>query len=382
MYITKTSELENLCKNIVKSSFITIDTEFSREATYSPQLCLIQIATPSITAIIDALSPNIDLSSLDVVLQNKAVVKVFHSAKQDLEILYKIYGHLPVNIFDTQIAASFCGFGDYVSYEALVLQIVDKQIDKSYRLSDWTIRPLTEEQLEYAIGDVTYLREVYLTLLEKLKNTDRLSWAIEEMQMLNSPSNFIVNLEEVWQKIKNTRNLKVTLVLKKLATWREIKAQEYDLPRNHYLNEKHLLKLAEFMPITLKELRNINYFNEINEDLGNELITVIQKALEQQLEEDLKKVKKLSPSISLHIGQLAQLKLLLKFKSDKYQLPPQLLATTFELKSIYNDENILKHPRFLNGWRYEVFGKMVLELKKGDISLVEEDNKIKIIKNY
>ena len=362
VYITNTSDLEKLCKDLNKNSFITIDTEFFRETTYYPKLCLIQIAIKNYSAIIDPLSTNIDLSPLNKILQNENIVKVFHSAKQDLEILYNLYGQLPKNIFDTQIAASFCGFSDYVSYETLVLDIVNKQIDKSHRISDWSLRPLTDEQIEYAHGDVTYLVDIYMHLLSKLKTNNRFSWAMEEMQILNSPNYFQININDAWQKIKNTRDVKINLLLKNLASWREKKAQEYDIPRNHFLNEKHLLKIVHNMPLSLNELKNIPYFCKIEEKLAQEIIEVVKLSLAKQLEEDLS--NKQSNHDNSNLKKLSKLKLLLKLKSDKYQLPPPLIATNLELKYLSNQTHELKSPRFLSGWRYEIFGKLVTDIKK------------------
>lgn len=364
MYIANTSDLENLCKDLNKNDFITIDTEFFRETTYYPKLCLIQIATKEYSAIIDPLSPNIDLSHLNKILQNENIVKVFHSAKQDLEILYNLYGELPKNIFDTQIAASFCNFGDYVSYESLVLDIVDKQIDKSHRISNWSLRPLSDEQIEYAHGDVTYLVNIYTFLISKLKNNNRFSWAMEEMQILTSTSYFQINIDDAWQKIKNTRDIKINLLLKKIASWREKKAQEYDLPRNHFLNEKYLLKIVQSMPLTMQELKKIPYFHNIEEKLTQEIIEIVQHSLTEQLEKDVNDNISNSNCDNPYLEKLSQLKLLLKSKSNKYQLPPQLIATNLELKSISNPTEGSKPPRFLSGWRYKIFGKLVADMKK------------------
>ena len=375
--ITNTEDLEKFCYEISGNNFITIDTEFSRETTYYPKLCLIQIAGCDSVTIIDALSQDINLSILDKVLQNPNIVKVFHSAKQDLEILYQLYNHLPKNIFDTQIAASFCGFGGSISYETLVLELVNIQIDKSHRVSDWTKRPLSDEQIEYAFGDVTHLREVYLTLIKSLKENKRLAWAIEEMDSLNSPNNFIIDVDQVWHKIKNIREVKVNLILKKLASWREIKAQQANLPRNHYLNEKYLFKLVENMPITLEEIKRISYFSNIEDNISNEILDLIRNALNQQLEEDLSNKE----YITNYSNTLPQLKLLLKFKAKKYHLPPQLLATSLELKNFSNDDKNLSTIRFFNGWRYEIFGKFAIDIKKGNISVKEETDEVVIINN-
>lgn len=382
MYITKTSELENFCNLISNDDFITIDTEFLREVTYYPNLCLIQISNGKLSVIIDALSSNLDLKPLDYILQNKNITKVFHSAKQDLEILYNLYGHLPQNIFDTQIAASFCGYGESVSYEVLVFETLNIKIDKSLRISDWTNRPLTKEQIEYALGDVTHLYHIYIHLLEKLKINNRLQWLNEELEYLNNIQNFTINLEEVWQKIKNLREIKVTLALKKLASWREIKAQKANLPRNHYLNEKHIFKLTTMLPITVKELRKISYFSHVNETIANEIVEIIQDSLKHEIAEELENKHHSTHENRRFLKALPSLKLLLKYKSEKYQLPPQLLATSSELKSLTNEEfDYSKQPKFLSGWRYEIFGKIAMEVKNGTILIKIEDNNIILIPN-
>ncbi len=357
MYITTKLELENFCQSLNKESFIAIDTEFSRESTYYPKLCLIQMATKNQAVIIDAL--NLDLSPLAEVLQNENIVKVFHSAKQDLEILNLVYNCLPKNIFDTQIAASFCGFNSSISYEALVLELLEEQIDKSHRVSDWTQRPLTSQQTQYALADVTHLYKIYSLLLDKLKQNKRLNWALEEMNSLNNPSSFIVNLEQIWQKIKDTKGIKISLILKKLAAWREIKAQQENLPRNHYLNERYLIKLAEIMPINTNELRSMAYFKNIKESLAEEIITVIQNALEQEMEQDL--IEQETYLKSIDKVKLSQLKELLNLTAEQYNLTPSLIASTAELKALcYNEKNL--ELRFLKGWRYDIFGKLALEI--------------------
>lgn len=369
MYIVQTSDLEKFCQTISSSQFIAIDTEFSRESTYYPRLCLMQIYSQSSVAIIDALSVGLDLKPLDKILQDKKIVKVFHSAKQDLEILYRIYGHLPQNIFDTQIAASFCGFGDYISYENLVLEIIDKKIDKTQRISDWSQRPLTEEQIEYALGDVFYLAEIYINLIGRLNHNNRLSWALEEMQALGKVADF--NIDDAWQKIKNVREVKFNPLLKALAKWREQKAIENDVPRNHYLHEKYLLKLVEKIPLNVKELRDIDYFQKLDEITAHQIISLIKQTLKYPIEDELKMQLEYKESKTRDINQL---KKLLKYKSDKYNIPSNLLATNFELKSLYNNQST-KMPRFLSGWRYEVFGKIALEIKKANLNSHEDNSK-------
>jgi ribonuclease D len=347
VYITEKLELERFCESLSGSEFVTIDTEFSRDASYYPKLCLIQVANNNRAVVIDAIK--LDISPLNKILQDSKIVKIFHSARQDLEVLYQLNGCLPKNIFDTQIAASFCGFTAAVSYEALVLEIVGQQIDKSHRVCDWTKRPLSQDKLDYALGDVTHLREVYKELLSRLEENKYLSWAMEEMRDLGN-INLDVDIEKSWLKIKHTKDIKMTLVLKKLAAWRELKAQEHNLPRNHYLNEKHLIRLSQNNPITLNELKRISYFKNVENKLGEEIIDIIQKAMELQITEDLLDSKFVRPCPKM----LMRLKTLLHKKAEEYNIPAQIIATNAELKDICNNE---KNMRCLRGWRYEIFGK-------------------------
>ncbi len=359
--ILNTDQLEKFCQTIRATDFITIDTEFSREKTYYPKLCLIQVATDKTAVLIDPLSPNLSLAPLDIILQDANIVKVFHSAKQDLEILLLYNKRLPKNIFDTQIAASFCGFGESVSYEALVLEMLNIKVDKSSRVSDWTIRPLSSKQIDYALGDVIHLREIYSMLVKTLNDNQRLPWAAEEIETLNQARNFSINPDEAWKKIKNTQGVKINLVLKKLAAWREIKAQQYNLPRNHFLKEEILFKLAQSMPLNLNELQKIDNFSNLSE----EIISITNDALSKQLEDDLNSNSD-PTNYKINSELLSVLKALLKQKAEEYNLPTSLIATTQDLKNLCITNDISLRP--LIGWRYEVFGKLALELKGDSMS--------------
>ena len=367
MYITTNLELEKFCASLSGAEFITVDTEFCRDKTYYPQLCLIQIASKNKAVIIDALSEGLDLLLLEPILQDQSIVKVFHSAKHDLEILLLIYKRLPRNIFDTQIAASFCGIGDSISYESLVSEILGIQIDKSYCLSDWTKRPLSQQQIDYALGDVTYLREIYSKLLIMLKKNDRLSWMEEEIANLNRPENFIVNVEQVWSKLKNTQGIRMNLVIKKLAAWREAQARLVNLPRNHYLREQNLFELASVLPITLVELRRIKHFLKVSDNEGQAIIKVIQDALNEQVERDL--FNQTPASVKINSELLSKLKLLLNSQAEKFSLPARIIATTQDLKDLCSVNN--PPSRILKGWRYKIFGELAINLKN-DFQLVDK----------
>jgi len=358
MHITTTQELEKFCDQLSNAEFITIDTEFFRETTYYPKLCIIQVASKDRAVIIDALNKKLDLTVLNSILQNDKIVKVFHSAKQDLEILYHLYRQLPQNIFDTQIAASFCGYGAVASYESLVLEIANQHIDKSYCVSDWAQRPLHDKQIEYALADVTYLRDIYTFLSAKLKENNRYEWAMEDIVNLNAVENFIIDPNQAWRKVKNTRGMKVNGLFKKLAAWREIKAQEYNLPRNHYLHENHLLRLMEIMPMSLAEFRAIPHFRKIDDMIATDLTGIIKDALRCNLEDDLQHYPSpLHPKFNKLIDSL---KNLLENTAQQHNIPSRLIATNAELKSICNTDQLVKP---LLGWRNEVFGKEALRQK-------------------
>lgn len=355
-YINTNTDLIKFCDSLAKASFISVDTEFLRTKTYYPKLCLIQIATETHAVIIDALA-GLDLEILRPIFQNPRIIKIFHSAKQDLEILYLLYNELPVNIFDTQIAACFYSIGNSISYEELVKDILGVELDKSHSLSDWTKRPLSDKQIEYAYSDVTYLNKIYPKLIDILSSNKRLSWVIEENDALNKIENFITNKDKAWLKLKETQGIQINLVIKRLAAWREKKAQIADLPRNHYLPEICLYELAKYLPITLAELRKINHFKKISDEEGLELIEVIQEALNDQITQDLSTELETAPKINIEL--LSKLKSLLKIQADKYKLPTNVIATSQELKDLCAGKHA--ESKVLKGWRYKVFGAVILE---------------------
>lgn len=361
MYITTNLELKKFCESIHNKNYISIDTEFCRERTYYPQLCLVQIATEDTAVIIDPLNEELDLDILNSILQDSKIRKVFHSAKQDLEIMLFIFKELPKNIFDTQIASSFCGMGNSISYESLVSEILGIRIDKSHCLSDWTKRPLSKQQIEYALGDVTHLYKIYPRLLSILEDKGRISWAEEEINNLNQVDNFFISMDLAWLKLKNNHRLKINLVIKKLAAWRELQARKFNLPRNHYLKEQHLFDLAKTLPITMVELKRIKHFENVSEEDGEEIISIIRSSLNEQTELDLS--DKVSDEEKINTTLLSKLKVLLTERSEKYLLPPSLIATTQDLKNFCklnsSDEGLI-----VTGWRYKIFGEEALELKQ------------------
>ncbi|HYD69381.1 ribonuclease D, partial [Azospirillum sp.] len=253
--ITTTSELDAFCRGLAGADYITVDTEFLREKTYYPQLCLIQVAGPDGAVAIDPLAEGIDLTSLLDVLVDPNVLKVFHAARQDVEIFFHLTGKIPHPLFDTQVAAMVCGFGESVGYETLVTKLAGARIDKSSRFTDWSARPLTERQLTYALSDVIHLRPAFEKLRKRLNRTGRAHWLEEEMAVLTNPATYTVEPDTSWQRLKvRTNKPRFMAILKELAAWREREAQRRDLPRSRVLRDEALLEIAAHAPTTVDDL--------------------------------------------------------------------------------------------------------------------------------
>jgi len=366
--INSTSDLDVFCQELQHSEFITVDLEFIREKTYYAQLCLIQVGTPDTAAIIDPLADKIDLKPFFALLKNPSVTKVFHSGRQDIEILYKLTGFIPTPLFDTQIAAMVCGYGDTVSYETLVNKICGIELDKSSRLSNWSVRPLDQNQLKYALSDVTYLVNIYLDLKTQLKNNGRLHWLDEEMEILKAPETYVVDPMEAWHKIKpRTHNPKMLTILRELAAWREERAQRKDLPRQNIIKDDLLINIAAVCPTTLEELALVRCIRKdiIEGKLGTEIMEVITAAKEIPPSQYVKasKDKQVPPGCA---GLYELLKLLLKLTSLESGVVAKLIASDDDLKhfATFRDRS---NP-ILKGWRRELFGNKALELRNGKLS--------------
>ena len=376
--IENTKDLETFCKTLSKKDFITIDLEFLREKSYFAHLCLIQVAAEDDAAIIDPLAENIDLKVFFQLMQNKKVLKVFHSGRQDIEIIYHLSGAVPTPVFDTQIAAMVCGFGESVSYETLVAEITQTALDKTCRLSDWSKRPLSTNQLEYAISDVTHLTKIYRYLERKLKETGREKWLEEEVETLNSKDTYFIEPSEAWHKIRHrSHNQKFLTILKELAAWREKRAQIKDIPRQNVIKDDLLLVIAAAAPKTQEELEQMR---NIRKDLtagkiANEILAAVKKALETPPN----KYVKLEPEQKFNgsAGALLELlRLLLKIKSGEEGVVARLIADDEDLKK-FAISNDLKNP-ILKGWRYKIFGREALALREGNLSIGYNKSKRKI----
>lgn len=380
--ITTTKDLKTLCTRLKKSDFVTVDTEFIREKTYWARLCLIQVAGDDEEPYaIDPLAEDIDLSPFWELMLNKEVLKVFHACRQDLEIFFKeMGGKLPTPVFDTQIAAMVCGFGEQVSYEVLVNTLARKQIDKSSRFTDWAQRPLTSKQLKYALADVTHLRKVFLKLADKIEEMKRTAWIKDEMKSLTRKENYVTHPEDAWERVKvPSSKPKVLSVLREVAAWRERLAQQVDVPRGRIMKDEALAEISTHPPAnreTLARMRNVN--NGFAESArGQEVLDAVKRGLEMA-EDDMPQREAraqfppgMGPTIDL-------LRVLLKLKCEEEEVAPKLLCTAAELEQIAAYGKDAEVPA-MKGWRFKIFGEQALALRDGKMAIAIEKGKLKLV---
>lgn len=377
--ITTTNDLSALCDRLAREPYVTLDTEFVREKTYWPDLCLIQIAGQQDEAIIDPLADGIDLDPLQKLLHNEKVLKVLHAAKQDVEIFVKLMGDVPTPMFDTQIAAMVCGFGDQVGYETLCRTLLNVSLDKSSRFTDWSRRPLTDRQLDYAIGDVTHLRQIYETLSARLEETGRTAWVAEEMAALHDKSSYIVEPTEAWQRIKRkSHSPRFVAVLVELAAWRERTAQQRNVPRNRIMKDDGLLEIAAHPPKSINELDKMRSVPKgfANGKFGAEILKAVKTAMDIP-EKKLPKVKR-PKALPKGNGSLTELlKVLLKAVTENQDVAPRLIASVAELEMIaaLDDADV---PA-MYGWRRELFGQQALDLKNGKLGIIYNGTRVELV---
>lgn len=378
--IKDTSALIKFCKKIKDYEFVTIDLEFLRDKTYWSQLCLIQVGTEDFHSCIDPLDDNIDLSAFFKVLKDESIVKVFHASRQDIEILYKMTGFLPSPLFDTQVAAMVCGFGESVSYQNLVSQLTKNDIDKSMRFSDWSKRPLSDKQIDYALSDVIHLVDVYKSLCQILEESGRKNWLDEEMKHVMDEKIYQFEPQEAWQKIKHrTKDRAFLNVLREVCAWREMEAQRKDIVRRRIISDDCLLDIAASKPKNMDELSNVRGINNniLSGRYANSILEAVKTALARPKEEypKIKKKKNLGNNVK---SLIELLKLLLKIKSNEESVVPKIIANEEDIEAIANfdDEN----SKALKGWRYDIFGQYAIKLREGDlkISFNPETRKINI----
>ena len=379
--INQEKELDKFCKEAENHTFVTIDTEFMRERTYYSKLCLIQIALPNDgsndAVLVDPLSPTMNLKPLYRLFRNTSVVKVFHAARQDLEIFWHDAKIFPTPLFDTQVAAMVCGFGEQVGYETLVRQIIKKDVDKSSRFTDWSRRPLTEEQKIYAISDVTHLREIYSFLKDELERRGREAWVVEETQNLINPKIYDVVPIDAWRRIKIRSSSRVYLsYIRELAAFRELYAQSKNIPRNRVFKDDALLELASSKPTNLEALSKSRLIlREARKgDIANGILEAI-KTVAAMNPENFPKLPKSKEKLQVNPALADLLRVLLKAKSEESDVAQKMIATVSELDALAAGERDLPS---LKGWRLKVFGKDALRLCLGEVGLCLNGNKVQL----
>lgn len=377
MLITEQKALEAFCTSLKSCEFITVDTEFLREKTYYPLLCLIQVGDPDGNAkAIDPLAGDLDLAPLYDLLFDENILKIFHAARQDLEIFFNLTGKVVAPLFDTQIAAMVCGYGDSVGYENLVRNITGNSLDKSVQYTNWSNRPLTERQINYALGDVTYLVGVYKHLSEELEKRGRTDWVYQEEEILMDPATYDTDPYEAWRRVKvKSPKAKTLAVLRELAAWREKRAQTKDLPKSWVLRDDTLADMAAQAPKNigqLKKIRNMPPELAANHH-GKAMLELIQKALDSD-PKSWPQPKKKTPVPPYLASTIDILRMLLKVQAQQNDVATKLLISTEELGLLALDDNA--DIPAMKGWRYEIFGRHALALKKGELAVGLKGNKI------
>jgi ribonuclease D len=378
--LTTTAELAAFCEAHAATEFITVDTEFMRERTYWPKLCLIQLGGPEQTVAIDPLAKGIDLQPLFDLLANPNVMKVFHAARQDVEIFFNLTGKVPAPMFDTQVAAMVCGFGDAASYETLAGQLAGAKIDKSSRFTDWAHRPLTEKQIEYALGDVSHLRKVYVKLRDQLEKSGRIEWVGEEMAFLTDPATYHIEPMEIWRRFKwRADKPRLRALLRELAAWRELEAQRLNVPRNRVVRDEALMEIAYHPPANAHDLARIRGLSTgfAEGRQGTEVLAAVARAAALPVDQcpsgEGRRV--LPPGIG---PVMDLLKVLLKQVCEEHGVASKLIANVDDLEDIAADDNA--NVPALHGWRRELFGNLALALKRGELAFSVKNRKIVVQK--
>jgi|TARA_B100001750_G_C15518768_1_gene609641 ribonuclease D len=373
--LKKDTEIKKFCLHASNEKFVAVDTEFMRTKTYWPKLCLIQIATSKKAVVIDALTDNKHLEPIKKLLINPKILKVFHGARQDLEVIYHVFGKPVKSIFDTQVAAMVCGFDHPISYAKLVSKLIKIKINKKERSSDWSLRPLTKQQIKYALSDVVYLKKIYKILLKMLEKNKRLNWIKDEMQNLQKKEHYITEPKTIWKKIKFSNKPSDQInIIKRLAEYRELEAQGQDLPRSWLLTDREILQIARIKPKTEEAIRKewlISKQNMKKNDL-QKIISIVK--LKNKNVRSKKGVGRSSGNSETNESIRGMLMLLLKLKCKEYGVAEKMIATNDQVQDIASGHRS-KVPA-LSGWRKEIFGNDAIRLRKGEISLKIKRGKI------
>jgi ribonuclease D len=373
--ITRTDDLAQACSRLARHPYVTVDTEFLRETTFYPRLCVVQLASPEEAVVVDAVAPSIDLAPFFDLMADDRVLKVFHAARQDIEIVWHRAGLIPAPIFDTQVAAMVLGYGDSISYDQLVHRITGDAIDKSHRFTDWAKRPLSEAQLKYAISDVTHLRSVYLALAADLDKRGRTRWVDEEMTLLTSPDTYRAEPERAWERLKTrVRKPRELAILMEVAAWREREAQSRDVPRSRVLKDDVLGDLAVQAPTTPERLATLRSIPKGFERSrwGQDVLAAVKAGLER----DPKSLPRLERSRAAPNGAatVELLKVLLRMTSERHGVAAKVIATVDDLERIAADDQAAVPA--LKGWRRELFGDKAIALKQGRLALAIEKGRV------
>jgi ribonuclease D len=374
--ITTSSELAALCARLAEHPHVMVDTEFLRETTFWPKLCVIQLASDDEAAAIDALADGLDLEPFIDLMRNPAVTKVFHAARQDVEIIWKMCGDTPKPLFDTQVAAMVCGFGDQVSYEQLAASLAGARIDKSSRFTDWSRRPLSEAQIEYALADVTHLRTVHAKLLARLEKTSRKDWLTEEIAFLTAAETYEQKPENAWLRLRNrARKPRDLAILMELCAWRETEAQSKDVPRSRVLKDDTLVDVALAAPTTIEALGRLRTIPQGYERsrTGADLVACVQRGLARNPAE-LPPLQRDRPGNGQTQATVQLLKVLLQAVSEQHQVAAKMIATVDDLDDIAASD--AADVGALKGWRRKLFGDAALELKQGRLALCVSNGKV------
>ena len=377
--ITDTQALAKICEEIANHDYVTVDTEFLRETTFWPKLCLIQMGWPGDAVIVDVLAENFDLAPFFKLMADESVVKVFHAARQDIEIIYKLGALLPTPVFDSQVAAMVCGFGDSISYDQLVYKITGEQIDKSSRFTDWTKRPLSEKQLTYALGDVTHLRNVYVSIKANLEEQNRAHWVDEEMKVLTTVETYDMPPENAWKRLKmRARKPRELAVMQYVAEWRELTARKYNVPRGRVVKDDLIYEVMSNPPRTEKALGGLRSIKRGFDKgrYGRGLLDAIAVALSLN-DDELPPIPKPRQAPEGTGAATEMLKVLLKLTVEEEGVAAKVIANVADLERIAADDNA--DVCALRGWRRELFGERALKLKNGEIALGFSGRKISVI---
>ena len=377
--ITKQEELQKFCKSLADGDFICVDTEFHRETTFWPELCLIQASAPGVEGLIDPKADGIDLDPFLKLLADPSRIKVFHAARQDMEIFNRLMGHPPAPIFDTQIAAMALGLGDSISYDNLIQRVLKRHIDKSSQFTDWKRRPLSEKQLNYALGDVTHLRDAFVWMRDELDSLGREEWISREMQELSDPALYDTDPKNAWQRLKFRKTHKDYLaVFAAVAEWRERQAQALDRPRRRILKDEAIQEIADQKPKSEDQFERMRAVPKgfIRSRTANGLAETVEAALNEP-ETYAPKLPKRQQNPQTPAGAPEMLKVLLKAVSEQENVIPRLIANAADIERIARGETS-DDIAALSGWRYDLFGKKARALLTGKLALSFEDGQVRL----